>query len=127
VPILERLSPNAWVEMNHATRGSCVLKPQEQGGLWCRGRGSVRAVELRVTENGGAWQIFVAPSTTVGGQNAVTIDDVRLSARLTFSGASPISYKQGSAVRVERLSSRGVATRNEEDSWFVSRQRAWRG
>ncbi len=49
VPILERLSPNAWVEMNPRDARALRLKPQDTVDVVSR-RGRVRGVELRVTE-----------------------------------------------------------------------------
>jgi anaerobic selenocysteine-containing dehydrogenase len=97
VPILERLSPNAWVEMNARDARRLRLKPQDAVDVISR-RGRVRGVELRVTETVAPGQVFVPFHYAEANANQVT-----------QSAFDPISrepnYKQ-SAVRVER-SSRG--------------------
>ena len=92
VPILERLSPNAWVEMNPRDARALRLKPQDRVDVVSR-RGRMRNVELRLTETVAPGQIFVPFHYAETNANEVT------------QGAfDPISrepnYKQ-SAVRVE--------------------------
>jgi assimilatory nitrate reductase catalytic subunit len=93
VPILERLSPAAWVEMNPRDARALRLKAKDRVDVVSR-RGRVRAVELRVTETIAPGQIFVPFHYAEANANAVT-----------QSAFDPISrepnYKQ-SAVRVER-------------------------
>jgi assimilatory nitrate reductase catalytic subunit len=93
VPILERLSPNAWVEMNPRDARSLRLKPQDKVDVVSR-RGRVRGVELRVTETVAPGQIFVPFHYAEANAN-----------QMTQSAFDPFSrepnYKQ-SAVRVER-------------------------
>jgi anaerobic selenocysteine-containing dehydrogenase len=93
VPILERLSPNAWVEMNPRDARRLRLKAKERVDVVSR-RGRVRDVELRVTETVAPGQIFVPFHYAEANANIVT-----------QSAFDPISrepnYKQ-SAVRVER-------------------------
>ena len=62
VPILERLSPNAWVEMNPRDARGLRLRPQDRVDVVSR-RGRVRGIELRVTETVAQGQIS-SPSTT---------------------------------------------------------------
>ena len=99
VPILERLSPNAWVEMNTRDARRLHLKPQDAVDIVSR-RGRVRGVELRVTETVAPGQIFVPFHYAEANANQVT-----------QSAFDPISrepnYKQ-SAVRVERSGEGGV-------------------
>jgi assimilatory nitrate reductase catalytic subunit len=94
VPILERLSPNAWVEMNPRDARSLRLKPQDKVDVVSR-RGRVRGVELRVTETVAPGQIFVPFHYVEANAN-----------QMTQSAFDPFSrepnYKQ-SAVRVERF------------------------
>ena len=94
VPILERLSPNAWVEMNPRDARQLRLKPQDKVDVVSR-RGRVRAVELRVTETVAPGQIFVPFHYAEANAN-----------QMTQSAFDPFSrepnYKQ-SAVRVERF------------------------
>ncbi len=93
VPILERLSPHAWVEMNPRDARVLRLKARDRVDVVSR-RGRVRAVELRVTETVAPGQIFVPFHYAESNANEVT-----------QSAFDPISrepnYKQ-SAVRVER-------------------------
>ena len=93
VPILERLSPEAWVEMNPRDARALHLKPQDRVDVVSR-RGRVRDVTLRVTETVGPGQIFVPFHYAEANANQVT-----------QSAFDPISrepnYKQ-SAVRVEK-------------------------
>lgn len=93
VPILERLSPNAWVEMNPRDARALRLKPQDFVDVVSR-RGAIRRVELRLTETVAPGQIFVPFHYVEANAN-----------RLTQTDYDPISrepnYKQ-SAVRVER-------------------------
>ena len=94
VPILERLSPNAWVEMNPRDARQLRLKPQDRVDVVSR-RGRVRGVELRVTETVAPGQIFVPFHYVEANAN-----------QMTQSAFDPFSrepnYKQ-SAVRVERF------------------------
>ena len=94
VPILERLSPNAWVEMNPRDARQLRLKPQDKVDVVSR-RGRVRGVELRVTETVAPGQIFVPFHYVEANAN-----------QMTQSAFDPFSrepnYKQ-SAVRVERF------------------------
>jgi predicted molibdopterin-dependent oxidoreductase YjgC len=93
VPILERLSPNAWVEMNPRDARFLHLKPQDRVDVVSR-RGRISGVELRVTETVAPGQIFVPFHYAEANANQVT-----------QSAFDPMSrepnYKQ-SAVRVER-------------------------
>jgi assimilatory nitrate reductase catalytic subunit len=95
VPILERLSPNAWVEMNPADARMLRLKSQTCVDIVSR-RGRIRNVELRVTETVAAGQLFVPFHYFEANANQVT-----------QSSFDPISrepnYKQ-SAVRIEAAS-----------------------
>lgn len=93
VPILERLSPRAWVEMNPRDARTLRLKPQMLVDVVSR-RGRVSRVELRVTETVGLGQVFVPFHFAEANAN-----------QLTQSAYDPVSrepnYKQ-SAVRVEK-------------------------
>jgi anaerobic selenocysteine-containing dehydrogenase len=103
VPILERLSPAAWVEMNPRDARRLRLKPRDRVDVVSR-RGSVRGVELRVTETVAPRQLFVPFHYAEANANAAT-----------QSAFDPISrepnYKQ-SAVRVEAAArDSGLGTR----------------
>ena len=95
VPILERLSPAAWVEMNPRDARRLRLKPRDRVDVVSR-RGSVRGVELRITETVAPGQLFVPFHYAESNANAAT-----------QSAFDPVSrepnYKQ-SAVRVEKPS-----------------------
>jgi anaerobic selenocysteine-containing dehydrogenase len=97
VPILERLSPAAWVEMNPRDARRLGLKPQDRVDVVSR-RGRIRDIELRVTETVAPGQVFVPFHYAESNANEVT-----------QSAFDPISrepnYKQ-SAVRVEKASTR---------------------
>src|SRR5690242_6415293 len=58
VPILERMSPNAWLEMNTRDANTLRLKPHDRVDVISR-RGRVRNVELRVTEIVAPGQVFM--------------------------------------------------------------------
>lgn len=58
VPILERMSPSAWLEMNTRDAHALRLKPHDRVDVISR-RGSVRNVELRVTEIVAPGQVFM--------------------------------------------------------------------
>jgi assimilatory nitrate reductase catalytic subunit len=96
VPILERLSPHAWVEMNPRDARGLRLRPQDRVDVVSR-RGRVRGIELRVTETVAQGQIFVPFHYAEANANEVT-----------QSAFDPYSrepnYKQ-SAARVERAPS----------------------
>ena len=96
VPILERLSPNAWVEMNPRDARVLRLKPQDRVDVISR-RGRVRGIELRVTETVAPGQLFVPFHYAEANANEVT-----QSAFDPFSREP--NYKQ-SAARVERADS----------------------
>ena len=93
VPILERLSPNAWLEMNPRDGRALGCKPSDRVDVVSR-RGRIRNLELRLTETVGAGQVFVPFHWAEANAN-----------QATQSAYDPISrepnYKQ-SAVRVER-------------------------
>lgn len=96
VPILERLAPHAWVEMNPRDARGPGLRTGDRVDVVSR-RGRVRNVELRLTETVAPGQVFVPFHYADANVN-----------RLTQSEFDPISrepnYKQ-SAVRVERAAS----------------------
>jgi assimilatory nitrate reductase catalytic subunit len=99
VPILERLSPQAWVEMNPRDARTLRLKPQDRVDV-VSPRGRVRGIELRVTETVAPGQIFVPFHYAEANANEVT-----QSAFDPFSREP--NYKQAAA-RVERaVGSRG--------------------
>jgi assimilatory nitrate reductase catalytic subunit len=58
VAILERLSPEAWLEMNPRDGRALRLKPTQRVDVVSR-RGVIRNLELRLTETIGAGQVFV--------------------------------------------------------------------
>jgi anaerobic selenocysteine-containing dehydrogenase len=93
VPILEHLSPNAWLEMNPRDARSLKLKPHDHVDV-VSSRGRVRGVELRVTEIIAPGQVFMPFHYAEANANQVT-----------QSAFDPISrepnYKQ-CAVRVEK-------------------------
>lgn len=93
VPILERLSPNPWIEMNPRDARMLRLKSSERVDVVSR-RGRIRDVELRLTETVAPGQVFVPFHWAHANAN-----------QATQSAFDPISrepnYKQ-SAVRVER-------------------------
>jgi assimilatory nitrate reductase catalytic subunit len=95
VPILERLSPAAWVEVNPRDARQLRLGPQDRVDVVSR-RGRVRDVALRLTETVAPGQVFVPFHYAEANANQVT-----------QSAFDPISrepnYKQ-SAVRIERTS-----------------------
>ncbi len=95
VPILERMSPNAWLEMNPRDALKLQLKPHESVDV-VSARGRVRGVELRVTEIIAPGQVFMPFHYAETNANQVT-----------QSAFDPISrepnYKQ-CAVRVEKTS-----------------------
>lgn len=58
VPILRRMSPSAWLEMNTRDAQSLRLKPHDRVDVISR-RGRVRNIELRVTEIVAPGQLFM--------------------------------------------------------------------
>jgi assimilatory nitrate reductase catalytic subunit len=93
VPILERLSPEAWLEMNPRDAGGLGLRSHDRIDVVSR-RGRVRGVELRLTEITAPGQVFMPFHFFETNANDVT-----------QSAFDPVSrepnYKQ-CAVRVER-------------------------
>ena len=93
VPILERLSPNPWLEMNPRDARVLKLKPSDAVDVVSR-RGRVRRLQLRLTETIAPGQVFVPFHWAEFNVNEVT-----------QSVFDPISrepnYKQ-CAVRIER-------------------------
>jgi assimilatory nitrate reductase catalytic subunit len=93
VPILERLSPHAWLEMNPRDAQRVDLRSHDRVDVVSR-RGRVRGVELRLTEIVAPGQVFMPFHYFEANVNEVT-----------QSAFDPISrepnYKQ-CAVRVER-------------------------
>jgi anaerobic selenocysteine-containing dehydrogenase len=96
VPILERLSPNAWLEMNPRDARQLRLKWSDRVDVVSQ-RGRVRNLELRITETIASGQVFVPFHWAESNANQVT-----------QSAFDPVSrepnYKQ-CAVRVERTAS----------------------
>ena len=92
VPILERLSPHAWVEMNPRDARSLRVKPQDRVDIVSR-RGRVSGVEVRITETVAPGQVFIPFHYVEANAN-----------QMTQSAFDPFSrepnYKQ-SAVRIE--------------------------
>ena len=92
VPILERLSPRPWLEMNPRDGRALGLRPTERVDVVSR-RGTIRNLDLRLTETVGAGQVFVPFHWAEANAN-----------QATQSAFDPISrepnYKQ-CAVRVE--------------------------
>jgi len=93
VPILEAMSPRAWLEMNPRDARRLALKPHDRIDIVSR-RSRVRGVELRVTEIVSPGQVFMPFHYVETNSNLVT-----------QSAFDPISrepnYKQ-CAVRVQR-------------------------
>ncbi len=93
VEILQKLSPEAWVEMNPADATKLGLKQGEQVRVESR-RGSIERISLRITEIIGAGQIFIPFHWFKTNAN-----------NLTLNAFDPYSrepnYKQA-AVKVER-------------------------
>jgi assimilatory nitrate reductase catalytic subunit len=93
VPILERLSPRAWIEMNPRDGRALGLKPSQRVDVVSR-RGTIRNLDLRLTETVGSGQVFVPFHWAEANAN-----------QATQSAFDPISrepnYKQ-CAVRVEQ-------------------------
>jgi anaerobic selenocysteine-containing dehydrogenase len=93
VPILERLSPRAWLEMNPRDGRALGLKPSQRVDVISR-RGTIRNLDLRLTETVGSGQVFVPFHWAEANAN-----------QATQSAFDPISrepnYKQ-CAVRVEQ-------------------------
>jgi assimilatory nitrate reductase catalytic subunit len=93
VPILERLSPHAWLEMNPRDAKGLGLKSHDRVDVVSQ-RGSVRGVELRLTEIVAPGQVFMPFHYAEANVNEVT-----------QSAFDPVSrepnYKQ-CAVRVAR-------------------------
>jgi len=93
VPILERMSPRAWVEMNPRDARALRVKPQDRVDVVSR-RGRVSGIEVRITETVAPGHVFVPFHYAEANAN-----------QMTQSAFDPFSrepnYKQ-SAVRVER-------------------------
>ena len=98
VPILERLSPSAWLEMNPRDAKKLGLRSHERVDIVSR-RGRVKGVELRLTEITAPGQVFVPFHYFEANVNEVT-----QSAFDPFSREP--NYKQ-CAVSVERSGSPG--------------------
>ena len=73
IPILERMAPRAWVEMNPVDARALTLRPHELVDVVSR-RGSVRAVEVRITEVIAPGQVFVPFHFAEWNINGVTQD-----------------------------------------------------
>ena len=114
VPILQKLSPNAWLEMNPRDARTLRLKPQDHVDVVSR-RGRVQNVELRITETVAPGQIFMPFHYAEANANQVT-----QSAFDPFSREP--NYKQ-SAVRVERSTTTLPSARK---AWRRLSARSWR-
>ena len=93
IPILQRMAPRAWLEMNPADAATLTLRPHDRVEV-ISARGRVSQVELRITEIVAPGQVFLPFHFAESNANQVT-----------QSAFDPISrepnYKQ-CAVRVER-------------------------
>jgi anaerobic selenocysteine-containing dehydrogenase len=93
IPILQNLSPRAWLEMNPRDAGQLGLRPHDRVDVISR-RGAVRRIELRITEIIAPGQVFMPFHFAEWNAN-----------NLTQSEFDPLSrepnYKQ-CAVRVEK-------------------------
>ncbi|MFP5226384.1 MAG: molybdopterin oxidoreductase family protein [Acidobacteriota bacterium] len=93
VPILEKMAPRAWLEMNPQDARTLTLHPHDRVDVVSR-RGAVRGIELRVTEVIAPGQVFVPFHFAEWNINDVTQD--------IFDPVSrEPNYKQ-CAVRVEK-------------------------
>ena len=102
VPILERLSPHAWIEMNPRDARRLGLAPQARVDVVSR-RGTIRGLRLRATETIAPGQVFIPFHYAEANAN-----------QLTQTAYDPISrepnFKQA-AVRIERADGpRGAAS-----------------
>lgn len=115
VPILERMAPNAWLEMNPKDAHQLKLRPHDHVDVVSR-RGRIRSVELRITEIVAPGQVFVPFHFAESNANQVT-----------QSAFDPISrepnYKQ-SAVRVEKSAEHRGKARQGRRSLWPRRQRS---
>jgi assimilatory nitrate reductase catalytic subunit len=106
VPILERLAPRAWLEMNPRDARALHLRPSDSVDVISQ-RGRVRELELLVTESVAQGQVFVPFHWAEFNANQVT-----------QSIFDPISrepnYKQ-CAVRVERTAAAALAERRRTE------------
>lgn len=93
VPILEKMAPRAWLEMNPADAKTLTLRPHDRVDVISR-RGTVHGIELRVTEVVGPGQVFVPFHFAEWNINDVTQD-------LFDPISREPNYKQ-CAVRVEK-------------------------
>lgn len=97
VPILQRMSPRAWLEMNPLDAQRLKLRPHDRVDVISR-RGAVEGVELRITEIVAPGQVFMPFHFVEWNANNVT-----------QSSFDPVSrepnYKQ-CAVRVEKPATR---------------------
>jgi len=104
VPILERLAPNAWLEMNPRDAEAAKLEPHMHVDIVSK-RGRTSGVELRVTEMIAPGQVFMPFHFAETNVNHVT-----------QSAFDPISrepnYKQ-CAVRIERPPATASASRGK--------------
>lgn len=71
VPILERMAPNAWLEMNTRDAQALRLKPHDRVDVVSR-RGRVPNVELRVTEIVAPGQVFMPFHFAESNANQIT-------------------------------------------------------
>ena len=120
VPILERLSPHAWVEMNPRDARRLRLRPQDKVDVVSR-RGRVRGIELRVTETVAPGQVFVPFHYAEANANEAT-----------QSAFDPISrepnYKQCAVTVVRPAAQTGVPprparARRPAGTWRLRRDR----
>ena len=102
IPILQQMSPHAWLEMNPADAAQLGLRPHDSVAV-ISARGRVRAVELRITEIVAPGQVFLPFHFAESNAN-----------QITQSAFDPISrepnYKQ-CAVRVERSAAAGALSK----------------
>jgi assimilatory nitrate reductase catalytic subunit len=93
VPILEHLSPTAWVELNPRDARALRLTTDDRVDVVSR-RGRVRNVELRLTQTIAPGQVFVPFHFAEANANQITLD--------VFDPISREPNFKQSAVRVER-------------------------
>lgn len=116
VPILQRMSPSAWLEMNTRDAQALRLKPHDRVDVISR-RGRVRNIELRVTEIVAPGQVFMPFHFAETNANQVTQSAFDPISREPNYKQCAVSVQLSGANETRRKSGRVSQSSTEVSQW----------
>lgn len=116
VPILQRMSPSAWLEMNTRDAQALRLKPHDRVDVISR-RGRVRNIELRVTEIVAPGQVFMPFHFAETNANQITQSAFDPISREPNYKQCAVSVQLSGAHKTRRKSGRVSQSSTEVSQW----------